>query len=238
MADAWLGRHHLSQSPEIAALRGLIDPGTRHKGADDPREAGRRTHAHHRLLWGLFADSPDRTRDFLWRAEGPGRFITLSSRRPQASALFDRSEVRPFAPDLRAGDKLAFSLRVNATRAVKTDLGARGKRVDIVMAGLYKVDQPLRAEQRADIAQEAAEIWITAQGLRAGFKALHCEVEGYGVHALPGFNGPRSKPQSHGVLDLKGALEVTEPAAFLTRVVSGFGHARGFGCGLMLIRRM
>jgi len=26
--------------------------------------------AHHRLLWSLFSDDPDRRRDFLWREEG------------------------------------------------------------------------------------------------------------------------------------------------------------------------
>lgn len=238
MAELWLCRHQLSQSPEVAALRSLIDPDSRHKGADDPREAGRRTHAHHRLLWGLFADSPDRRRDYLWRAEGKGRFLTLSARPPEASALFDKSEVRPFAPDLRAGDQLAFSLRVNATRAVKTGGAARGKRVDIVMAELYSLDKDQRAEQRARIAQNAAEVWFAAQGTRAGFDPLICEVNGYGVHSLPGHNGPRSQPQSHGVLDLQGSLRVTDPAAFLARLSAGFGHARGFGCGLMLIRRL
>jgi CRISPR system Cascade subunit CasE len=32
-------------------------------------------------------------------------------------------------------------------------------------------------------------------------------------------------------------LEVTEPQAFVAAVLRGFGKAKAFGCGLMLIRR-
>jgi CRISPR system Cascade subunit CasE len=32
-------------------------------------------------------------------------------------------------------------------------------------------------------------------------------------------------------------LQVTDPAAFLAKVASGFGPQKAFGCGLMLLRR-
>ena len=32
-------------------------------------------------------------------------------------------------------------------------------------------------------------------------------------------------------------IEVTDPPAFLARLAAGFGRAKAFGCGLMLIRR-
>jgi CRISPR system Cascade subunit CasE len=41
-----------------------------------------------------------------------------------------------------------------------------------------------------------------------------------------------------GVLDISGVLEVRDPARFLARLIQGFGRARAFGCGLMLIRRV
>jgi CRISPR system Cascade subunit CasE len=40
-----------------------------------------------------------------------------------------------------------------------------------------------------------------------------------------------------GVLDFEGVLEVTDPDRFVDAVAQGFGRAKGFGCGLMLIRR-
>jgi CRISPR system Cascade subunit CasE len=39
------------------------------------------------------------------------------------------------------------------------------------------------------------------------------------------------------VLDFEGVLEVTDPVRFLAALANGFGRARAFGCGLMLIRR-
>lgn len=51
------------------------------------------------------------------------------------------------------------------------------------------------------------------------------------------------------VLDLEGILVVTDPAAFLDKVAlklgtasdaaaqAGFGRAKAFGCGLMLLKR-
>ena len=40
-----------------------------------------------------------------------------------------------------------------------------------------------------------------------------------------------------GLLDLSGTLRVSDPATFAARLGQGFGRARAFGCGLMLIRR-
>ena len=35
----------------------------------------------------------------------------------------------------------------------------------------------------------------------------------------------------------RGVVEVTDPTAFLSRLAQGFGSAKAFGNGLMLIRR-
>ena len=41
-----------------------------------------------------------------------------------------------------------------------------------------------------------------------------------------------------GVLDISGVLIVEDPVRFLAAQAAGFGRARAFGCGLMLIRRV
>ena len=78
----WLSRVRIARGSDLDTLRPLLDPGALHEAAMDSREKGRRTDAHHRLIWTLFADSPDRRRDFLWRDEGAGRFTILSHRPP------------------------------------------------------------------------------------------------------------------------------------------------------------
>lgn len=229
----YLSRLTLSRKPSVAALAELLNP------ADE----GRRADAHHRLIWSAFAGDPAATRDFLWRDEGDGRFLVLSPLPPREVDLFETIEAQEFAPDLRVGDRLVFLLRANATRTIATgQKGPSGRETkdhrDVVMLALHGLPKGARAEARMTLADEAARRWLAGQGARAGFRLLTPEgmpiVEDYSVRDLPRRRG--SAPR-FGVLDMTGTIEVTEPAAFLSRIVTGFGRAKAFGCGLMLIRR-
>jgi len=217
----YLSRLQLSQSPSVRALDALLNP----------EAQGPRLDAHHRLIWAAFAKTPDQKRDFLWREDGKGCFFALSACPPVANDLFE-TDVKAFAPDLHLGDRLEFTLRANATR----DRKGKG-RVDVVMDVLYDVPKTDRAEQRMGIAQHEGAAWLARQGETAGFHTLRVEVGDYSVAALPDYKGKRQGQPQFGILDLAGVLEVTDPAAFLTKLARGFGRARGFGCGLMLIRR-
>jgi CRISPR system Cascade subunit CasE len=219
----YLSRLTLSRSPSAQALSSLLNP-------ENP---ARRMDAHHKLLWAAFSDGPDRQRDFLWREDSAGVFFTLSARPPLASDLFEPPEVKAFAPALAVGDRLAFSLRANATRARK-GVG----RVDVVMDALHGVPSGDRAETRMIAAQTAGTEWLTGQGARAGFRVIRVEVGDYSSVTLPGHRGPRKGQPQFGVLDMTGVLEVTDPAAFATHMAQGFGRAKAYGCGLMLIRRV
>ncbi|WP_211195431.1 type I-E CRISPR-associated protein Cas6/Cse3/CasE [Tabrizicola sp. YIM 78059] len=219
----YLSRLTLKRSPDVAALGDLLDP----------RHSGRRLDAHHRLVWSAFAGDPKATRDFLWRDMGGGVFLVLSPRPPGDSALFERADATPFAPDLAPGDRLAFVLRANATRTVTGPDGRKQHR-DVVMEALHGLAQGARAARRLELAQEAGRRWLDGQGARAGFHVLEAGVTAYDVAEPPGQGARRPR---FGVLDLEGLIEVTDPAAFLTRLAQGFGRAKAFGCGLMLIRR-
>ena len=223
----FLSRVALRRDGSAAALARLLVP----QGGVAPRSA-----AGHHLLWSLFADSPERKRDFLWREEGPGRFITLSAREPVDAHELLSLESKPFEPMLRAGDRLRFALRANPVVALPGARGERGKRVDVVMRALYGVARgEQRLAARETIIPEAGRSWLAKQGERYGF-ALEGEV---GVDGYETIRLPRSgaDPIRYGVLDFEGVLSVRDPAAFLTQLAEGFGRARAFGCGLMLIRR-
>ena len=49
--------------------------------------------------------------------------------------------------------------------------------------------------------------------------------------------GPRASRLARGVETDAGLAEVTYPETFLARLYAGFGRAKAFGNGLMLIRR-
>jgi len=218
----YLSRVSISRQPSIQALNALLLPD----------HGGDRVDAHHRLLWTLFADGPDRRRDFLWREESAGEFLILSRREPMHSDLFSRVDVKPYEPSLAVGDRLIFALRANATRKKK---GAG--RVDVVMNALFALPSEKRAENRMRMARTEGTAWLLRQGDTNGFSVLNCDVTDYSVHALPSHRGARKGQPQFGILDLQGSLEVKDPAALLQALINGIGRAKAFGCGLMLVRR-
>ena len=232
MSTLYLSRITLDRNAPTSALADLLDPAET-AGAMD---------AHHRLIWTLFADTPDRKRDFLWRADGRGRFYVLSVRQPISNTLFQPIETKAFEPVLKKNDRLAFSLRVNATRdrargQMDSTQPHKNRRVDIVMHALREIPghkKGDRAAKRLEKAQIVAHEWMIHRSTTGGFKLDDLVVNNYSVIALP-----RRKKQhaNFGVLDLSGILIVTEPETFLARLGIGFGRAKAFGCGLMLIRR-
>ena len=231
-----LTRAVLDRDATAAALAPLLDP----------PEPSRALDAHHRLIWTLFPGK-DAVRDFLWRADGRGRFFILSHRAPVQSDLFRPLDTTDFDPILAQGDRLSFSLRANATkdRRVPKDKNGRrpNRRVDLVMDALHSTPGqtilgPNRVSDRPALRMEMAERiaadWLTAQGGRNGFTPERVRVEDYSVLQLP--RGGRNRA-TFGLLELTGILIVTEPRTFVTALGTGIGRARAFGCGLMLIRR-
>lgn len=223
----FLTRVLLRKDPPMAALTSLFEP----KRIEDRVVAG------HKVLWTLFADYPDRQRDFLWREESSGQFLVLSAREPNNRiGLFEFETPKPFMPALRAGEQLQFSLRANATKSTSNGKDVRGTRVDVVMNAIHAIAPGARATARTEAVQSSGLTWFAAQGERHGFRPLvnAVEVTGYQVMRLP-----RDRTtMTLGVMDFTGIIEVTEPGSFIAMLVGGLGRGKAFGCGLMLVRRV
>lgn len=232
MSSLYLSRATLNRDASTNTLAAVLDPNDVNATLD----------AHHKLLWSLFADSSDRKRDFLWRAESGGKFMLLSQRLPfDQHNLFDLNS-REFAPSLACGDRLTFSLRVNAVVSRWAE-GASGKkkvRHDIVMDALHNVEtEPSdlvsnRADSRDEKTQSAARVWMDKQGDRCGFKTEHVLAQSYSTQRVPRRG---SSDARFGVLDLEGHIEVKDSKQLLASIAQGFGKAKAFGNGLMLIKR-
>ncbi len=202
-----------------------------------PEDASARTNSTHRLLWTLFADAPERERDFLWREEQPGTYFVLSQREPRdVHQLFQIDGPREFAPTLVEGETVHFLLRVNATIARGGAPGVRGKPSDIVMDAIHGIPKgPERASGRAAAVEDVARRWLDARGARDGYEVTTLAVRSYDSVRLD--RGRGSTPIRFGVLDLEGALRVLNPSLLVQTIVRGMGRAKSFGNGLMLIRR-
>ncbi|MBU2533598.1 MAG: type I-E CRISPR-associated protein Cas6/Cse3/CasE [Alphaproteobacteria bacterium] len=242
MSELYLSRARLQsrRGEALASVAPLLIPA-------DPKQ--RPGHAH-RILWLLFSDDPAARRDFLFRDEGEGTYLILSRRPPpDPHNLFDL-DTKDFEPKLSPGDHLRFALRANPTRATKSPEASpkpgpngrvRGKRVDVVMHALKSVTQTDwaaetgRAFERDRIARETVNQWLAKRGEGSGFKLVgEAEVSSYAQIPL---ERKRGRAAGFSQVDTSGVIEVTDPVAFLAQLETGFGSAKAFGCGLMLIRR-
>lgn len=219
-----LSRARLRRDAPIRALAQVLVPaGTSARAAST-----------HRLVWTLFGDVADRRRDFLWRESEPGCFYILSRRAPEdRHGLFECDPPKTFAPTLRPGDRLGFLLRANATVAKAAGRETRGRRADVVMAALHGLKGGERGPARESAIQEAGASWLVRQALKSGFELATSQVERYETLSLE----RAGAPMRIGVLDFSGTLRVTDPELFITSLGAGFGRAKAFGCGLMLLRR-
>ncbi len=237
----YLSRMSLRRDVPAAALREVLLP-----TGDDERVASA-----HRLIWTLFADQPERTRDFLWREGRFGEFYVLSDRAPDdRHGLFHIDPPRVFEPSLQIGDRLSFLLRVNATISRSGGPGQRGKPCDVVMDAIHAIPKGDRARLRKQQVVAVAAKWMRDRGDKCGFAIeedlnandadpMHVgpvRVDGYQVMRIGRKRGMAKL--SIGILDLQGQLEVRDPDLLVASISRGFGRAKAFGCGLMLIKRL
>lgn len=227
----WFSRARLREDAPVGALLA--------------RMLGEDKSSAHNLVWALFADSADRKRDFLFREAEPGLFYLLSARKPEdPHNLFDIDPPKPFVLDLKSGDRLNFHLRANATKARPQDrmrkTSARPSRAtshdDIVMRAIRNVEKgPARRAARTAAIEEEGTAWLARQGAKSGFRfdARGIHIDGYRVQKFPRSKGA----MTIGSLDFEGILTVEDPKLFLQATTRGFGRAKAFGFGLMLIRR-
>ena len=228
MSKIFLSRISLRDEPSVATLGPILFDVSGHHRSEISR----------RLVWTLFADSPARRRDFLWREGHPGRLYVLSSQVPEDRHRLFTVETKEFEPLLSQGDRLAFSLRANATIARSRGNTERaGKRDDVVMAALKSIPKDERASARKDLIQREGLAWLRRQGMAAGFEFNDKEVsvDGYEPTTI---RGTGKRALRLGIIEFDGVLTIRDPDLFVSKIASGFGRGKAFGLGLMLVRRM
>lgn len=229
-APLYFSRARLKQNASIRALAPLL-LGTTGRGGSTQQPG-------HHLVWSLFADSAIRRRDFLWREMAPGTFLILSVRPPEdRHGLFDLAEPKPFAPALAAGDALGFSLRVNPVIRRRSSPGSRGVKHDVVMDAIRSRPAGERASHRLAAIHEQGLGWLHRQGDKHGFalEPNQVQVDRYEQHRVS--RGSGARPMAFSTLDFEGVLRVSDPSLLVSGIANGFGSAKAYGCGLMLIRR-
>lgn len=204
--------------------------------------------ADHQWIWRLFPAPPGTQRDFLFRrseANGLPCFHVVSHREPIAASQAWQVQTRLYEPKLMQGDRLQFELRASPT--VRHDRDGKSKRHDVVMEakkhllaerGLSRWRDLSPAERPAlyELAWQRCGQWLARRGDQLGFMLdeEQLQVEAYRQHG-----DDTGRMLRFSTVDFSGTLTVADPEIFVTRTLyRGIGHAKAFGCGLMLIRRL
>lgn len=221
-----------------------------------PREGRERDAAHewasgpyveHQWLWRLFPAPEGTPREFLFRRRDLGempRFYVVSKRPPLAQSTAWSIQTRDYAPALEAGARLRFDLRANPVITLHAHDVKRGRH-DVVMQEKKRLLKERGLARWQDwqsddkpalyaLVREACGAWLRSRALRHGF-----EVDENSL-AVDGYQ-QRSEKDGRlrfSTVDFSGELSVIDPLAFAIALRDGIGHAKAFGCGLMLVRRI
>ncbi|KAB1442878.1 type I-E CRISPR-associated protein Cas6/Cse3/CasE [Pseudodesulfovibrio senegalensis] len=196
----------------------------------------------HQALWKLFSDSPDRRRDFLYRRLDDSSFLTVSERRPEDLPFVRRMEVKEYEPKLANGDRVLFSLRFNPVikRREPSSDGRRGRqvRVDMVQDERKRLmREGLEMPSRSEIAQGVAEQWLEKRQQTLGLTLEKETVmaEAYDQSRFGHRGGSKAVVLSR--IDARGFATVADAGLLEKALFQGVGAAKGFGFGLLLVRR-
>ena len=196
----------------------------------------------HHLVWSLFGDRAG-DRQFLYRMTGAtmsSPILIASEEEPRdAHSLWDIEikELR-LLDTLANGDTLEWSLRVNATVKSKMDTGkAKSSRHCII-------DRAMREGAKGTSRQLAEKLvpeWL-APRMRKDH-GIDCPIDQMLVRAYEKRrfgHGPRGRgqPVVVAMTDVIGVGKVMDADKARSAIREGIGGARGYGCGLLLVRRV
>jgi len=200
----------------------------------------------HQWLWRFLPAPPGSQRQFLFRrrdVDGLPRFYVVSSAAPVAPTPHWQVASKAYAPELEAGDWLQFELRANPV-VTPRDAAGRAARHDVVMQEKTRLlrerglarwadwtapDRPALA----DLVQRCGSAWLLARAERLGvaFDEASLRADGYEQHH------DRGGMLRLSSIDFSGRLCVRDSQTLRRALFEGVGHAKAFGCGLLLVRR-
>lgn len=141
-------------------------------------------------------------------------------------------------PQLRLDQRLGFMLCANPIRS-RRDENGKQQRHDVVMEERLKFKKEGNICDLPIIVQENGFRWLEERAVSYGFRILSNNVRVDGYQQRKFFKKKGNNLITFSTLDFNGLLAVTEPDVFIEKCLfQGIGPAKGFGCGLMLVRRV
>jgi CRISPR system Cascade subunit CasE len=188
----------------------------------------------HALIWRLFPGDGV-ARDFVFRRlEDERSFYVVSARPPQPDSGLFHIQSKPYSPELEQDEWVHFDLRANPTVSLRQEDG-RSRRHDMLMHAKRNVAAE-QADQLAQALDGAGREWLLKRAEQWGLSVRDGSLlqNGYRQHRL------RRKGSNieYSSLDYQGVAQVIDPIRLGRALLEGVGHSKGFGCGLLLVRRI
>lgn len=154
--------------------------------------------------------------------------------------VWDDLAAKPMPSAWRVGQRVGFTVRATPVgRAAQDHPNHRaGREVDVFL--LASRAQGLKTPGEVNLNRETVyEDWFRGQVARLGGATVESvAVTSFQVEPLSRrhhANDVRTKLDGRPVVALKGALTVTDPAAFAALLARGVGRHRAFGFGMLLL---
>lgn len=206
-------------------------------------------YADHQAVWKFFPAAVGAPRDFLFRrvefgesGNSPG-FYTVSSRVPELPHDAWQVRHKPYSPKVESGQRLCFELRANPV-VTNPKKGKQGRH-DVVMQAKKNLMLEHGAQDWAsvpaparkplyELVHETCSAWLARSAEAHGFTVDTeiLRVDSYLQHRM----NVAGRDIRLSTVEFSGVLTVTKPDAFSRALLRGIGHAKGFGCGLLLVR--
>ncbi len=199
-----------------------------------PWRTSRNPYRVHKDIWLLFPGMGSETRrnlgderqGFLFRIEDnrlgrPARVLVQSRQVPVPSEKVAVLATREFNPQPREGQAVSFLLTANPIKTITDKEGRQNKKGET-----KKCRVPL-------IKEEHQKEWLMSRLRDAA------DVQAVKVRPLSQiFFLKKGETGKLTPVEFQGILRVKDPKAFIAILKNGIGPAKGFGCGLMLVRRI
>jgi CRISPR system Cascade subunit CasE len=192
----------------------------------------------HQLVWKLFPQRPEASRDFLFREEQKNKHLCyyLVSRRKPEALIGLEIQTKIYSPQIEAGDSYSFSLRANPVITRKSAERKNSVQHDVLMdAKRNSTNLNLSEIDRLDFIKKRTIEWLRLKSEKNGFSFDSSEVtfDQYRQHTLYKKNEQQIK---FSTVDFFGILKVENKVNFREALFNGIGKKRAFGCGLLLIK--
>jgi len=193
----------------------------------------------HQKLWTLFDQPQGSERPFVFHhqlgATSAPTFWVISNLPVRSDAPDWKVRQKAYQPQFALGHHLAFELRANPVLKRK-GIDEKSRRYDPVALALKQLPKIERAQARKDWVLHKLTDWLAARSGAYGFEVMIDKTAVARYEQLRFGKTRSAQPMQISVVDFVGQLIVTDVARFTEVAHKGFGAAKGFGCGALLLR--